>query len=152
MVCKKHWPRFAKFKIVHGKECPIDPPSIFEGIPSSCLATKTAPPRPTKRTLALIRSQQPDEIDQFLKQDKINMLEIEKKLNGKNVVVFRLGQTVMIQSKNFIQGVPQFLIKLNENYSFETYHFGALCSIPTLAANKIVQCKTWSSLDEILRF
>ena len=69
-------------------------------------------------------------------------------------VTFKLGQSIVIQSKNFIQGVavPQFLIKLNENLSFETYHCGAVCCVPTLTANKVVYCKTWSCLEETMRF
>ena len=152
VVCKKHWPSFAKFKIVRGKECPIDPPSIFHNIPNSCLAFKSAPPRKTKRALSSIRNQHPDEIDQFLEQDKINLLQLEEKLIGKNVVVFKVGQTTMIQSKNYMQRVSQFLVKLSDNYSFETYHFGAVCSISSLAANRIVECKTWSCLDEIITY
>ena len=77
VVCEKHWPKSAKFKIVRGKECPIDPPSVFQNVPKSCIPAKSAPPRSTTRALSSLRSQQPDEIDEFLKQDAINFLEIE---------------------------------------------------------------------------
>lgn len=32
------------------------------------------------------------------------------------------------------------------------FHYGVLCSVPSLIKNKIYCCKTWSSLDEILHY
>ena len=76
VVCKKHWPNSAKFKIVRGKECPIDPPSVFENVTKSCIPTNSAPPRLSTRALSSFRNQQPHEIDEFLEQVAINLLEI----------------------------------------------------------------------------
>ena len=51
VVCIKHWPKdFAKVKAVNGKERPLDPPSIFEGVPKSEIPTPPPPQRPTNRS------------------------------------------------------------------------------------------------------
>ena len=34
----------------------------------------------------------------------------------------------------------------------KTYHLGVECSISTLSQNNIRKCKTWSALEEILRY
>ena len=152
VVCRKHWPNSTEFKSVHGKEIPVVPPSVFENIPKSCLVTSSPQPRITTKALPSSRNQEPDEIDLFLKQDAIDFSLLEQKLHRKKVVTFTLDQTVVIQSAKLIEGIPLFLIKIHEDYLFETFHLGSVCIIQSLAANKVRHCKTWSCLDEIIRF
>lgn len=153
VVCRKHWPCDAKFASVHGEECPVDPPSIFPCVPSSCLSTPLPEPRPTKRARLFVRTQQPDEIQQFQKQDSLDLNEIEKNLSeNDDVVAFKIKGSAVIQSAKYICGVPLYVIKLQEDFSFQAYHCGASCTITTLGANKIFQCKSWSCLHEIIRF
>ena len=76
-MCRKHWPNSAKYKIVRGEKCLIDPPSVYENVSKSCIPAKLVPPRSTTRALSSFRNQHPDEIDEFLTQDAMNLLEIE---------------------------------------------------------------------------
>ena len=153
VVCRKHWPQSCKLKCSRGKFYPVDPPSVFEGIPKSCLTTTKECARQTKHALPSARNHQPDEIDLFLKQDAIDFNVLETKLADKKVVVFKVNNSYFIQSQKFVQGsTPLFAVKLGEDFSFEAYHCGVLSSIPTLVSNKVYVCKTWSCLEEILRF
>ena len=69
-----------------------------------------------------------------------------------DVVVFKQGPEIVIQSKDYYSGIPNFVIKIKEGLKFETYHIGTLCSVTTLAKNKITTCKYWSTFDEIIRY
>lgn len=70
-----------------------------------------------------------------------------------DVIVFKQGFEIVIQSKEYYSGIPKFLIKFNEDLQFETYHIGTLCSVTTLAENKVTTCKYyWSTFDEIIRY
>ena len=51
-----------------------------------------------------------------------------------------------------IHGVPLFVVEINEDFSFHTYHCGSSCSIPSLSSDQIYCCKLWSTLNEIIRF
>ena len=63
-ICERHWPPEAQFITTPGGFTrPVDPPSIFPNVPSSCLQTPKPPPRPPK---------DPNKnLDFFNKRDKI---------------------------------------------------------------------------------
>ena len=47
---------------------------------------------------------------------------------------------------------PKYILCVDEDLSFQGFHLGSSCSIPTLASNKITKCETWSTINEILRY
>ena len=72
VVCRKHWPKDAKFVKQRNGECPVDPPSIFpDTIPKSCLSTNLPEKCTTVHALScdIIRT---DKLDVFNKKDIIN--------------------------------------------------------------------------------
>ena len=54
--------------------------------------------------------------------------------------------TLFIQSTQFFQGVPKFLLKIFENYSFEAYHLGCKVFIQCLTASR---CTVFCKHDQI---
>ena len=76
---------------------------------------------------------------------------MEKK-NCNEMVAFKIDDdTIGIQPRVF-SPVPRFFIHIKRNLSFETYHYGSLCTVTTLSKNKITKLKYWSTFDEIIRF
>ena len=59
--------------------------------------------------------------------------------------------TIGIQPRVFTP-VPKFFLHIKRNLSFETYHYGSLCTVTTLSKNRITKLKYWSTFDEIIRF
>ena len=75
-ICEKHWPPHCRkeksFRSRH--ETPVDPPSIFEGIPPSCMRMtmpKTLRNIEKRRISQKFRNMQPDEISEFNILDRI---------------------------------------------------------------------------------
>ena len=58
---------------------------------------------------------------------------------------------VIIQSKQFHHGIPSFVIRLNNDHTYEAYHCDSNCAILMLTKNNIFKCKMWSALYEIIR-
>ena len=69
-----------------------------------------------------------------------------------SVLSLALKNCIIIQSNQFINGMPLFVIKVDENLNFETYHCGIECKIPSFFSNRITTVNTWSVLTEMLRF
>ena len=158
-VCRKHWPQETAFFNCRGKERPIDPPSVFtpdgdSDSDSSCTQQAETVVRITKRALPSIRSVQPDELVSFLQQDVITFEEIQKKVHPmENLVSYKVNEdTICVQCLEFIHGIPKYLLFLNRDLSFKTFHLGSSCTISTLSKNKIDKCKHWSTFEEIIRF
>ena len=59
---------------------------------------------------------------------------------------------IVIQSLQFFNGIPFFVIKIYENLTFEAFHYGIKCHISSLTVNRIITVDNWSKFDEILRF
>ena len=149
-VCRKHWPTNMETFTWRSKPRPIDPPSMFPLSPAD--QSKENRERPTKRALSSVRSVIADELGSFLKQDTLKFDDIIAKKNCNETVAFKIDDdTIGIQPRVF-SPIPKFFIHVKRNLSFETYHYGSLCTVTTLSKNSITKLKRWSTFDEILRF
>ena len=54
---------------------------------------------------------------------------------------------IIIQSNQSINGISLFVIKVDENFNFETYHCGIECKIPSLSSNRITTVKHMVSFE-----
>ena len=152
-VCRHHWPDDCEFITVYGKSRPAGPPSVFKNIPISCLSSPPLKVRKTEKTSAASRSVQPDQLSEFQQLDKLVLDEIPTKLSSDDsLVVFKLPAAFVIQSLKFHEGVPEFVITVLEDFSYSLFYYGSSCSVPSLSNNKINQCKSWSTLYEIIRY
>ena len=68
----KHWPVGFPTKTVNEKPRPINPPSVFHGVPLSQIPTPQPKPRTTTKARYDSRTRIEDEIDKFLAGDKID--------------------------------------------------------------------------------
>ena len=59
VICVKHWPENYPTVKLRGKERPLNSPSVWPGVPESCIPTPAPPPRPTQRKSFTVRSMQP---------------------------------------------------------------------------------------------
>jgi hypothetical protein len=146
VVCIRHWPENFPIKLsVNKKDRPLNPPSIFEGIPSSQIPTPPPPPRPTEKCTSEIRNRQEDEIKQFLENDKVCFKIMSESLrDGKHefdipTVSFISCGEHWIQSIKFVSGIPAFSLKIRENQTYVGYSVGVECNIPTLTKNRITK-------------
>ena len=143
VICEKHWPESYPTVSKKGKQKPKDPPSVFAGVPQSCIATPAVKPRTTKRTSFVIRSTLPDEIELFNQRDKVSFSEIIARTTRKHNVFccpttsFVNGALLRIQSQEFSEGVPKVLICIEETLNFDCYHMGIKINIPCIAKNRI---------------
>ena len=62
VICIKHWPVGFPTKSVNGKIRPVEPPSVFEGVPISQIPTPPSKPRTTKRSSFEVRTTQEDQL------------------------------------------------------------------------------------------
>ena len=76
VVCVKHWPADFKTVSLRGKERPRYPPSVWEGIPQSCIPLPPPPPRKTHRSSLTVRDAQLDEMEAFQELDKVDHRKI----------------------------------------------------------------------------
>ena len=115
VVCERHWPpNYEKYRH-YGKERPVNPPCLFEGVPPSCI-TKVTVKRPTQKSSRDVRSIIPDEMDTFTLSDTLSFTEI---LDGyasflDGVVAFEEGirKSVIIQSTMIENGIPRFALEI----------------------------------------
>ncbi|XP_076437845.1 uncharacterized protein LOC143277020 [Babylonia areolata] len=64
-----------------------------------------------------------------------------------------MDETVLhIQARKFVNGIPLFVTRIAQDQSFETFHLGVKCTVTTLSKNRITALKTWSALEESIRF
>ena len=78
VVCEKHWPDGYESYVHYGKLVPIDPPSLFNGIPASCIPSQSKR-RTTKKALTENRSILPDEMDSFTEYDSLTYENLDKR-------------------------------------------------------------------------
>ena len=60
--------------------------------------------------------------------------------------------SLVIQSRKSINGIPDFVVRVHKDLNFEAFHQGVRLSIPSLSKNRVTQIKSWSALEEILRY
>ena len=83
-VCMRHWPANFEFTIVCGKIRPVNPPSIFKGLPPSLIPTPPSQPRPTTAACPISRNVLSDEHNAFQEADVIKTFgELQNKLADK---------------------------------------------------------------------
>ena len=148
MVCRLHWPDDFKIYMYCGKAIPSEPPSVFHNTNKSCISI---PPKPRKTANSSFESRRnvlPDQLQEFQKIDSLHFNDIMNKLStNKDLVVYNDSCSVVIQSRQFTNGIPKYILRVDEDLSFRGFYLGSSCSTP-LASNKI----TWSTINEILRY
>ena len=72
---------------------------------------------------------------------------IDKVKSKEDVIVFKQGFEIGIESKENYSGIPKFLIKIKEDLQFEVYHIGTFCCVTTRATNIVTTCKYCSTFD-----
>ena len=113
-----------------GKLRPRDLPSIRPGVTPSRIPSPALLPRPTKRTSFTVRGTQTDEIDQFVKQDKdlfgnrVNRVRTQRDSFCCPTIAYLDDSRVYIQSTSFSEGVPKFVIEIEETLTFKCFHMG----------------------------
>ena len=65
---------------------------------------------------------------------------------------FIIEDTLYVQSQQYLNGLPIFLVKIFKDLNFETYHCGIKCTISTLSKNRVMTVHAWSVLEEIIRY
>ena len=154
VICELHWPpNFEVVTVRGGKHRPKNAPSVWLGVPLSQIPTANPTQRTTKRSLSGIRNSIDDELDTFLKRDKVTFWDIKNKfLNVSDhqypVISFMIDGYVVIQSSQFFNGIPFFVLKIYENLTFETFYYGVKCNVSSLTVNRIMTVDTWSKFDE----
>ena len=71
VICVKHWPENYAVRGRGNQERPAQPPSVWPGVPSSCVPTPQPPPRPTKRASFTVRAVEPCQLENFLAMDNV---------------------------------------------------------------------------------
>ena len=160
VVCVLHWPPGYETIKKNGKERPKFPPSVWSNIPASQVPTPAPPPRRTSRSLSSVRNRQDDELQAFLASDNADFSEMKEQLLASKrtlpapVFAFTDGEILQLQSPKVVNGsgVPTFSVRISPAQTFETFHMGVKCIVPSLSKNRIIQLKTWSSLEETVRY
>ena len=135
------------------KDRPINPPTIFPSQSGEFPQEPSPTKRETKRVLTSVRSIKPDELGDFQKKDEINIDQVPATMSSNdNVITYQLGDCFVIQSRDIEHGIPRYMVQLGRDLSFKTFHLGSEVTISTLSKNNIRKCKSWSILDEILRY
>ena len=93
------------------------------GVPASVIPTPVPVPRTTKKSSFDVRTVQSDEIDEFTRQDRIDFNVIshrvvdEKYSFSTRTTAFKTDTSIVIQSTNFVYGVPTFVLRVHaDNY------------------------------------
>lgn len=142
-ICSLHWPKNPPMVSYRGKERPAVPPSVFP----SALATTS--------------QKQNVECDELIHFKQLNNVDFEKLkdglINKKRVMVvdynaFVNQEAIYVQSKEFFEGLPEFLLKIKSNLDYEAFHMGVKVYIPSLNRNRIYKLRDWSCIEEALRF
>ena len=163
VVCIKHWPDNFTTKLgINGKNRPVNPPSIFQGIPSSHIPMPPPPPpppRPTERCTAEVRNRREDEMNEFAEKDKVSFEKMVESLctgdyefDDIPIVTFLSCGEQWIQSMNLVSGIPGFSLKIQKNQSYVAYCVGVECRVETLWKNRIRKLDAWSRIAEAIRF
>ena len=141
---------------------PRDPPSVWQtSIPPSCIPNPPATRRPTKRALFVIRSTQPDELDEYRKSDQASFSDIKERVSNKGLLFWlpnhfvwdqRSNGAVSIQSLDMSEGVPRFVLQIDETLYFKAFHMGIAVSVPFIIKNRINLLNSWSVIEETVRY
>ena len=118
-ICIKHWPKGFPVKSERGKERPVNPPSVFDGIPTSSIPSQPPPPRPTYKCRFEERTRQDDQLSKFLEMDKISFEKLTKSLkSGEYELEVKIMLFPFILSYKYMTQMP-FHRVLSFPFSFE---------------------------------
>ena len=158
VVCIRHWPTDFDTITVHGKVRPVYPPSVFDGVPRSEIPTPPPKPRPTKKSTFEARTTKVDELDAFLKQDRVEWNDI-RNLSA-HTDRFEVPVTTFsgssgeqwVLSNEYISGIPRFSFKIRPDLTYEAYRIGVKCTVTSLSRNRINKLSAWSRISEVVHF
>lgn len=156
VICELHWPSSYPKKKIHGKFRPLNPPTVWPGVPKSLIPTPVSTSRTTQRTSFDVRTTQPDQLTEFKIKDCVDFAEISQRvLKGYSfttpTTAFKSDTSIIIQSTTFNNGIPNFVLKVHQDLTFESFQFGAKTFIPSLTKNRITKVRSWSAIEEIIR-
>ena len=143
-ICNDHLPKGYETKCVYGKLKPLNPTSVFTSrVKPSLVPTQPASPRCTKWAHSSTQNTQAEEIEVFIQNDRIaSYKELTVKLKDITehfLVAIQLQDEnfVINQSVDFIEvtGIPKFMLKINNNLTFVSFHCRKKCSVKTLPSN-----------------
>ena len=127
-------------------------------IPSSQIPIVPPPLRTTKKALSSVRNTKEDELPLFLQLDKTtfpglqNVMLANKRTFAAPVTSYMVDGILYIQSTEFVEGIPLFLVKIHDDLKFDTYHCGIKCYVSTLSKNEVNTVRFWSVLEEMICF
>lgn len=152
-VCIKHWPtNFEETKSINGRVRPLNPPSVFFGVPSSQIPTPPPKPRTTTMATSEARTTKEDELPEFTKADKVTYESLCDSVHAHEmcaaVISYQVNNSLWIQSTDFLSGIPKFALKVFRDLTFEAFYTGVQCKVTTLGK----RLNAWSKLDEAVRF
>ena len=134
VLCERHWPAAYPTISKKGKLRPRNPPSLWPEhphiLPPSCRPKPPSKPRPTKRLSFAVRSEQPDELSQFMENDRVKIEDITERVCGSSepfccpTTAYKDGERLVIQSKARSQGVPLFVVEIEQDLKFVAFHMG----------------------------
>ena len=136
-ICERHWPTgYAKIS-KKGKERPRDPPLFGQTtpdvVPPSQRPTLPPKPRPTSRTSLVLRSTQPCEMASFPLRDVVKFEDIQTCVSSETdqfccqLTSYKSDRKVIIQTTTS-NGVPTFMVQINEDLMFLPFHMGVKVS------------------------
>ena len=149
-----------------GRKRPRDPSSVFTCVQSSLVPTPLPPPRKTIKTSSGARNTLPDELDNFLENDRIENFYFlcnnfaNRYLEVQNMVCYKVGnedhngEIFVVQSAEFVEksAISLFLLKIYSDFTFEGFSRGIKQTVESLAKNRIKVINRYSILDEVIRF
>ena len=159
-VCRKHWPADAKFVKSANFLIPAEPPTIFEGIPQSCIGTKrNTTVRSTKALIASRIKQIPpppkskDLFTSYKPSVFINKLKENVKVGS---LFFESEDKCTLNSRDRVGAIFQFTVFFTFVFSnnvvnkvcIEAYK-GVKLFTPTSVKDGCV--KSWSELSDFLK-
>ena len=137
---------------------------------TSCDATPSAKKRKsnTSENAGKIKIQ-PDQLNDFNKLDHLPAFDVfqdqtvsdgyymlQQKTHGKEKgqkekgLISFINAMLVIQSIELVYGVPKFLIKIKEDFTFECYHLGCQVFLKCLTNNRITQFRKRTQIDAAL--
>ena len=157
-ICVHHWPQDFQFKIVKGgAKVPCNPPSIFRGVPDSCIP-KTSSKR--KYTSFEERNTVPDELKDFEIMEQIRYESLASRINAEfSIEMLYVCENVAkkeicIYSADRNEVIHRFSIFIRnavEVGKFQVTCFSGIRKIyvPFLNQNTV---RCWSQLQNVIQF
>ena len=134
VLCERHWTAVYPTISKKGKLRPRNPPSLWPEhphiLPPSCHPNPPSKPRPLKRSSFAVRSEQPDELSQFMENDRVKIEDITERVCASSepfccpTTAYKDGERLVIQSKARSQDVPLFVVEIEQDLKFVAFHMG----------------------------